>query len=204
MKRVLVSVLSAALLASVLVGCSAASFTEAVFSPRGAHFINGSTSTSENISSVDGPQYTSLKELATASTLVVQGTFVRAVEKSDDGTLSGSKEPLGLPLVVWTFKVDSVFQGDQTLAGQEIRVAQYDFERIRSEDLSNVASSGAKAVVFLLGYSDGKTYGVAGTGQGALLLAEGGGVLGAPNATEALIAEIALLGGQGDIAGRLG
>lgn len=191
MKRTPAIVFVAAMSMAVLSGCTPTGSPAA--SPEGIHFTAGVDSTSDNVSSVDGPLFGSVKELSEVSELVVRGAFIRSIEKSDDGTLSGAKEPAGLPLEVWSFKVEEVLQGDKSLAGATIRIAQYDFTRIKSDDLSNAASADAQAVLFLRGYSDGATYGVVGTGQGALLIDSDGGLLTAPNAIDGLADEISTL-----------
>ncbi len=191
MKRTSAMVFVAAMSIAVLNGCTPPA--SPAVSPEGVHFTTGADSASDSVSSVDGPRFASVKELAEMSELVVRGVFLRSIEKSDDGTLSGARAPAGLPIEVWSFKVEEVLQGDKTFTGETIRIAQYDFTRIKSGDLSNAASTDAHAVLFLRGYSDGATYGVVGTGQGALLIDSGGGLITAPNATDGLASEISAL-----------
>lgn len=147
---------------------------------------------------LDGPVYTSVADLGEDADVVAVGEFIelsRTVdeadlyEEGDGGFIEGDR---GMELDLWSFRVNEVLQGDAELAGQVIEITQ--MSPRSTEDAIYSAEEGRPAVMFLLAYDNGETYGVVGIGAGSLEIR--GDELVAPEGVDpALRQDVDALGG---------
>jgi|GEM_PF-667719 len=174
MARRMIAAAGASLLAVTLGACGSST----VVADAPGFDVPERTNESGRYVSVDGAVPMSIDELAAESSLVVAGTFVEEVETTSEGDIIGQGgDPGGLPLVLWSFTVDRVVDGAESLAGTTIQVTQAP----GVEGYTASASEGLEAVVFLNQYPGTDVYAVAGLGAGVLADTEDG--LRAANAT---------------------
>jgi hypothetical protein len=118
---------------------------------------------------IDGPEYTSVDQLAAAATLVVNGHFVAEVTAVSEGELNG-RQAGGLPMELWSFVIDEVISGDADLLGSTIQVSQL---AVDADGAVRPATADATALLFLKPYPSG-AFAIVGLGAGTIYVDDDG------------------------------
>ncbi|GMA42094.1 hypothetical protein [Mobilicoccus caccae] len=143
------TVLAGTLLAAVSVvgGCGTTPEAPAVAaSPPGAGNLSGSASAPMPTLSSDYPTFTSVKELAQASQLIVRGKVVSGPKKADEASQVGGNSENDIPSVVYEVAVDKVYKGD---AVDRIHVIQPDQTRVTLSEKKTPLTAGRSVLLFL-------------------------------------------------------